>query len=391
MITTGRSGAGRLMSCPPESGQLAGDGAEWPQPGSQLGEGLLAITGSQSGLSLMQVQAAWGGRPQSGVMGHGRARTFVIDRDNNLRHSVTSQMQGDIREWGESRVQCRECGAETPDRPHCIVCGAPAATRQSRPADAAAGTSAMPGGVGDAADLTVGTAEAPAWSPGRPAVTALAVGFGPDDEVSDVVPARRRGRLVQITIAAVSVLAVAVALVAVAVSAAHRHASISVRLMATLTASGSGYSVAFSPDGHTLATGGGGAYLWDVATRRRIATLTDAGGVAVAFSPDGHALAVGGGDGRTYVWDVATGHRIATLTDPGGVGILAVAFSPDGHTLATGDSNGSTYLWDVATGHRIATLRARGTYPVQSVAFSPDGRTLATGGGNGRTYLWYVR
>ena len=88
------------MSCPPESGQLAGDGAEWPQPGSQLGEGLLAITGSQSGLSLMQVQAAWGGRPQSGVMGHGRARTFVIDRDNNLRHSVTSQMPGDIQEWG---------------------------------------------------------------------------------------------------------------------------------------------------------------------------------------------------------------------------------------------------------------------------------------------------
>ena len=40
------------MSCPPESGQLAGDGAEWPQPGSQLGEGLLAITGSQSGEGL---------------------------------------------------------------------------------------------------------------------------------------------------------------------------------------------------------------------------------------------------------------------------------------------------------------------------------------------------
>ena len=164
-------------------------------------------------------------------------------------------------------MQCPECGMETPDRPRCIVCGAPTVTRRSRPADPAAGAPAMPGGAGDGAHMTTGTAGAPAWSLGGLAPTALTGDFGPDDEVSDVMPARRRGRIVQITIAAVSVLAVAVAMVAWAGSAAHRHASTSVRLMATLTASGSGvFSVAFSPDGHTLAAAdyNGSTYLWYV-------------------------------------------------------------------------------------------------------------------------------
>ena len=189
--------------------------------------------------------------------------------------------------------------------------------------------------------MTAGTAQAPAWSPGGPAATVLTGGVGPDDEVSDVVPVRRRGRIVQITIAAAGVLAVAVAMVALA---AHGHPF---GLMATLTGSGDpGYSVAFSPDGHTLAAG---TNLWDAAARHQIATLTDPGVISVkaaAFSPDGHTLATGDYNGSTYLWDVATGHRIATLTDPNSLGVSSVAFSPDGHTLATDDIDGA-YLWSV--------------------------------------------
>jgi WD40 repeat protein len=67
----------------------------------------------------------------------------------------------------------------------------------------------------------------------------------------------------------------------------------------------------------------------------------------VAFSPDGHTLATADGHGITYLWDVAARRRIAAFTAPGGVGINAVAFSPDGHTVATSGDDGSTYLWYV--------------------------------------------
>ena len=281
-----------------------------------------------------------------------RAKQFAVTR---LRPGYDEQEVDAFLEDVEARlrVRCAECGAETTETTEfCAVCEAPAVGQRPVAADQLAG------GPGD--DLeTVPAAlrdarRPPAWlRRGRPAPTVLTGGFGPDDEVSDVAPARRGGRIVQVTIAAVSVLAVAVAMVAVAGSAAHRHASTSVRLMAALTAPGRFVS-------------------------------------SVAFSPDGHTLAAGDADDGTYLWDVATGHRIATLTYPGSI-VFSVAFSPDGHTLATADGHGITYLWDVAARRRIAAFTAPGGVGINAVAFSPDDHTVATSGDNGSTYLWYVR
>jgi serine/threonine-protein kinase len=154
-------------------------------------------------------------------------------------------------------------------------------------------------------------------------------------------------------------------------------------------------SVAFSPDGATLAAAdaNGFSYLWNVASRQVKNVLADPvskGVDSVAFSPDGRSLAAGDLNGRGYLWDVGTGHRAATLDDPTATGALSVAFSPDGGTLAVGDFSGGSRLWDVTRKKLIVTIPDPDGKAVGSVAFSLDGTTLATGNAGGSAFLWHM-
>jgi WD40 repeat protein len=142
------------------------------------------------------------------------------------------------------------------------------------------------------------------------------------------------------------------------------------RQTATLKDPGGGYvrSLSFSSDG-MLAIGDGGGkgnvYLWNAATRKFTGTVVppvnraqaqaarrsaDAAppGASAVFSPDGMSLVTTAAHGYgTYLYDVATRKLLATLTDPGASTsrLPAVAFSPDAPMMAVVESNGRTYLW----------------------------------------------
>jgi WD40 repeat protein len=202
------------------------------------------------------------------------------------------------------------------------------------------------------------------------------------------------------------------------------------KVIRTLTLAGAlaGFTdLAFSPDGRTLAAGGGDVrrgkvLLWDAATGREIQRLEGNPGrvLGLAFSPDSRLLAVsfGGNDGVVKVhdletgkvvhtfpvgranvtcltfhpdgehlaWastdrkmkivDVATEQEVLTLGSPH-LDIRCLAYSPNGHRLATGDAEGTVKLWDPVLGRELLTLRGHQD-AVTSVAFSADGRCLAS-------------
>ncbi|MFM6357702.1 MAG: protein kinase domain-containing protein [Planktothrix sp.] len=152
-------------------------------------------------------------------------------------------------------------------------------------------------------------------------------------------------------------------------------------------------SVAFSPDGRTLASGSDDntIKLWDVQNRRQIATLTGHSHyvIFIAFSPDGRTLASGSRDMTIKLWDVQSQREIATLTGHSKI-FWSVAFSPDGRMLASGSQDKTIKLWDVQSQREITTLTGHPDI-VNSVAFSPDSRTLASGSGDKTIKMWDVQ
>ncbi len=147
-------------------------------------------------------------------------------------------------------------------------------------------------------------------------------------------------------------------------------------------------NTAFSPDSKELATAGtytGGIVLWDIKTssiRTKIEGASDVG--SLAFSPDGKTIAAGGYDGRIVLWDVIT-HRPASLLKVHNALVRSLTFSSDGRYLVSMGFDSKTVLWDVATQsplHEFSTDCACGA------AFFPNGQTLAVSDDTTNITLW---
>ena len=101
----------------------------------------------------------------------------------------------------------------------------------------------------------------------------------------------------------------------------------------------------------------GQVQIWDVASGREIGNLKGHGRAVgkVAFSRDGKLLATGGTDNTIKIWDLAAKKELATLTGHT-ANIESLDFHPDGRLLASAGEDGSTFLWDTKTGEHLLTL-----------------------------------
>lgn len=175
-------------------------------------------------------------------------------------------------------------------------------------------------------------------------------------------------------------------------------------------AGGQIFTLAFSGDGKTLATGhlalkkeDSSISVWDVESGELIREWPSGRHIVwrIAISPDGSRIAsVGHSGGQldefakskrfVLIHNAQTGKLEHTLKGGNGA-VHSVAFSPDGRLVAGGSGSGenTVRVWDVKSGKLLKTLTGHEA-SITAVTFSPDGKKLASGDKKKSVRIWNI-
>jgi len=106
----------------------------------------------------------------------------------------------------------------------------------------------------------------------------------------------------------------------------------------------------------------------------------------IAFAPDGKTLAAGASDAKVRLWDVATGRQLRVITGHQGA-VQAVDFAADNVALATAGDDNTVRIWDRRNGQLLRTMRGH-EFGIRAMQFAPDGKRLATAGIDTTIRIW---
>lgn len=155
-------------------------------------------------------------------------------------------------------------------------------------------------------------------------------------------------------------------------------------------------SVAWSPDGKLLATGGfRKVNLWKTTDWLLAGVIDELPGrvTALAFSVDGRSLIsasnASGQKGKISIWNSDDLDKRLEWSAHDGT-IYDITLSPNGKNLATGGEDKLIRLWNLVDGKQLKQIEAHSA-PIMSLAFKPDGTAIASGAADQELKIWDIR